>query len=113
MPCLSAEIAGASGDLSYDALDAIWVTHDIAQIGLDIGRQNNEDEINDLSFSGDYWLNGAFQKELVFPHTYERGYIHFKVEESEVLKIDIPIGYRIFTYRFEKVVDNLTVEKEL
>ena len=110
---VSAEIAGATGDMDYSALDAITVAHDIAQTGLEIGRHNNEDKLYYLSFDGDYWLNRVLQEGLVFPHTFESGNIHFKVEQSEIFKIDIPIGYRIFSYRFMEADDNPSEEKEL
>ncbi|MCF8372872.1 MAG: hypothetical protein K9H64_14715 [Bacteroidales bacterium] len=110
---VAAEIAGATGDMNYNTLDAIAVAHDIAQTGLEIGRQNNEDKLYYLSFDGDYWLNRVFKEGLIFPHTFESGNIHFKVEQSEIFKIDIPIGYRIFSYRFEEVYDNPSEEKEL
>ena len=111
--CLTAQIAGATGDMDYNTLDAIWVAHDVAQVGIDIARENNMDNIYDLSYSGDYWLNMAMKKELVLPHSFKTGNIHFKVDGSEVLKIDIPIGYRIFTYRFERVGSEMIVGESI
>ena len=109
---ISAEIAGAAGDMDFSTMEAIRVTHEIAQTGLDIGRYNNEDKLYDLSFAGDYWLNGVFQRVLVLPHSFESGNIHFIVEKSDVLKIDIPIGEHIFRYEFEEVDYNKIQEIE-
>lgn len=104
--CLSAEIAGAGGDMNYATLDAILLTHDAAQIGLDISRQHSQGKICDLNFKGDYWSKGVIQKCLVLPDSFEGGHIHFRVPESEVFKIYVPFEYRIFKFTFQAVRKN-------
>jgi hypothetical protein len=100
---LTSEVAGFNGDLSYEALETIRFTHDLAQIGLDIARQETGEHIYDLEFAGDYWLNGALNECIIIPHTFKSGKIHFKVPNSEVIKIYVPIEYRLYSYTFAEV----------
>lgn len=97
---VTSEVAGFKGDISYETLEAIRFTHDVAQMGLDISRQEKEENIYDLEFAGDYWLNGAFQQCTILPYTFKSGKIHFKVPCSEELRIYIPIDYRVYRYNF-------------
>ncbi len=109
---VTSEIAGINGDMDYGVLEAIRFTHDVAQMGLDISRQQSGEKIYDLKFAGDYWLNGALQQGIVYPHSFESGDIHFKVQQSEYFKIYVPIDHRIYSYTFQDVVcNNETAQK--
>jgi len=97
---LTAEIAGATGDMDYGTLEAIRLTHNIAQTGIDISRYNTEENLYDLSFTGDYWKNATFKECVVLPHSFKSGNIHFRIPHSDVLEIEISFKYRIFRYSF-------------
>ena len=103
---LTTEIAGFNGDIDYGALEAIRFTHDVAQMGLDIARQESGEKIYNLEFAGDYWLNGALRQGIVYPHSFESGKIHFQVQQSEFFKINVPIDNRIYRFTFQDVVRN-------
>lgn len=103
---VTTEIAGANGNIDYGALEAIRFTHQAAQMGLDISRQQSGEKIYNLEFAGDYWLNGALHQGIVYPHTYESGSIHFEVQHAEFFKINVPIDHRIYRYTFQDVAYN-------
>lgn len=100
---ITTEIAGFNEEMDYGTIEAIRFGHDLSQIGLGIAREEKAEKIYELEYAGDYWLKGTIQHCVVPPNTYESGRIHFKVPQSEILKIYVPIDSRIYRYTFQDV----------
>lgn len=105
----TAALATESGEMDYNTMDLIDLTHDAVQTGIAVGKEVNTNHIDNLCFDGDYWSNAVMTQDLIFPYSSDRGHIHFRVKTTQLFKIEIPIGDRIFRYRFKQNQENETI----
>ncbi len=100
---ITAEIAGLSGKIDYDALDAIRFGHSLVQAGLEHVRYDAENNLYTLDFAGDYWTKGAIRKTTVLPYNFQSGKLHFKIPYSEFIKIYLPVEDNLYRFAFKCV----------
>jgi hypothetical protein len=98
---ITAEIAGLSGKIDYDAMEAIRFGHSLVQAGLEHIRYDAENNIYNLDFAGDYWTKGAIRKTTIRPYSFQSGKIHFRVPYSELIKIYMPVENNLYHFTFE------------
>lgn len=100
---LTAEVAGYNGNISYETLELFRFTHDVAQMGLDISRQKNAENLCNIYYTAEYWSQGALGPVTLYPHTYKSGNIHFKVPSSCLYKFYLPVDDRLYRFMFTEV----------
>jgi hypothetical protein len=102
---LTAEIAGYNGNLSYEALEILRFTHDIAQMGLDFSRHMNADELAEIYHNSQYWSQQVLGPVTIYPGMYKTGNLHFKIPTSNCYKIYMPVGDRLYRFMFVQAED--------
>lgn len=98
---VTAEVAGANADWDWGTMEAIRLTHDVAQIGLDQTRVDAEHAMYSLDFAGDYWSKGTMHKTTISPKSYESGKVHFKISYADLYKIYLPLEHNLYRFTFQ------------
>jgi hypothetical protein len=97
---IAADIASYSNDDIADAMPAIGLSHDAAQIALDVSRTTNYDKIDQIQSQRQDILDQTSPEIRIEPHHYTYVTLKFKVPYSPYYKIYFDVNNRIFQFTF-------------
>jgi hypothetical protein len=97
---IAADIAAYSNDDIAHAMPAIGITHDAAQIALDVSRSANYDKIDQIQSQRQDILDQKSPEIKIEPHHYTYVTLKFKVPYSPYYKIYFDVNNRIYQFTF-------------
>lgn len=100
---IAADVAIAESNLSPATRDLLAVSHMSGQAIMDASRQYNLEEMDKMSYDRDYVAKEIIRRTRIEPGTFYTGTLHFKVPDSPMYKLYLPLNQRVFSYRFKTI----------
>lgn len=97
---VTAEIAGISKDVPYEALEALDVAHSVSQVVLDELRINAFNRMDCMYFTKDYWQYETLRKTTIGSKEFYSGKVHFKAPYADIIRIYIPANHHSYNFEF-------------
>lgn len=98
---IAADVASISNDNIADLMPAIAVTHDAAQIALDVVRENNYEKIDELENQKLDIKERGTPEITLGPHRYIYVTIKFNVPYSSYYRVYFEVNEHIYRFTFQ------------
>jgi hypothetical protein len=98
---IAADVASINNDDIADAMPAIAASHDVAQIALDVSRENNYEKIDRLESQIQEIKDQTSPEIKLEPHRYVYVTLKFNVPYSSYYRIYFEVNERIYQFTFQ------------